>query len=224
MNVGLRQMELGKRKGHKYPFITPATNPVPAYDAEITGGKRSLLQGGSQYLRLCPQPLGWSPLVPLTTVFSSACSPVRITQELDNDQILCSALVFCAVQPFGCGYRSGERQAVNQFPPSESHSDPRRGNWRLTPARQWRPHGQTKSLALGNLDTRDPNQQITKNVCKIWAIPVIRQDMFSRYCVQDAEGVMSGFVAVLLTMGKDCDCWTDLAVWSLYTNLYFRNS
>lgn len=139
INVGLQQMELCESKVYKCPFITPATNPVLAYDAQITGGKCSLLKGGSHHLRFCLQPLRWnntSPLVPSTAVYASACSTVRIAQELDNDQILCSALVFCAVQPFGCGYRSGERRAVNQFPPSESHSDPHRGNWRLTPARQ----------------------------------------------------------------------------------------
>lgn len=35
---------------------------------------------------------------------------------------------------------------------------------------------------------------------------MIREDVFSRYCVQDAEGVMSGFVAVIPTMEEDCDC------------------
>lgn len=120
------------------PFITHA-NPVVTYGAQITGGKRSLLQGGSYHLLFCLRPLqlnNASPLVPSTTVYTSACPSLCITQDLDKDQILCTALFFCAVQPFGCGYRSGERRAVKQFPPSESHSDPHRGNWRLTPARQ----------------------------------------------------------------------------------------
>lgn len=74
---------------------------------------------------------------------------------------------------------------------------------------------------IGYKRTKSTNN---KNLFKIWGIPMIRQDMFSRYCVQDAKGIMSGFVAAIPTMEEDCDCWTDLTVWSLYTNIYFRNS
>lgn len=59
---------------------------------------------------------------------------------------------FCALQPLGGGDRRGERQAVKQFPPSESHSGPHISDWGLTPARRWHKHGQTKDLSLTGED------------------------------------------------------------------------
>lgn len=74
------------------------------------------------------------------------------------------------------------RQAIKQFPPSESHSDPHRGNWRLTPARQRRPQSQTKSL--GRLDIREPNQQIIKTYLKYegfqWSGKICSPDIVSK--------------------------------------------
>lgn len=55
---------------------------------------------------------------------------------------------FCAAQPLEGWDRRGERQAVKQFPPSESHSDPHTGDWGLTPARRWHKHRQTKGPEL----------------------------------------------------------------------------
>lgn len=63
-----------------------------------------------------------------------------------------------------------------------------------------------KEPGLGRLDIREPNQQIIKNLFKVLGIPMIRQDMFSRYCVQDAEGIMSGFVTVIPTK-KENQLW-----------------
>lgn len=115
------------------------------------------------------------------------------------------------------------RQAIKQFPPSESHSDPHRGNWRLTPARQRRPQSQTKSL--GRLDIREPNQQIIKTYLKYegfqWSGKICSPDIVSKMLKASWQ---KHFVAAIPTMEEDCDCWTDLTVWSLYTNIYFRNS
>lgn len=58
---------------------------------------------------------------------------------------LCPLLYWAAIGGGGGG-RRGEGQAVKQFPPSESHSDPHTGDWGLTPARQWHKHRQTKGL------------------------------------------------------------------------------
>lgn len=88
-----------------------------------------------------------------------------------------------------------------------------------------------KEPGLGRLDIREPNQQIIKNIFKVIGIPMIRLDMFSRYCVQDAEGIMSGFVTVIPTK-KENQLWlwyqqrkkTVIAeqIWQcdLYTQIY----
>lgn len=80
-------------------------------------------------------------------------------QDLDNDHNFCTALFFCAVQPFGCGHRSGERRAVKQFPPSESHSDPHRGNCEADPCQAVTANTfKQRVRALGILAIREPNQ------------------------------------------------------------------
>lgn len=84
-------------------------------------------------------------------------------QDLDNDRNLRTALFFCAVQPFGCGHRSGERRAVKQFPPSESHSDPHRGNCEADPCQAVTANTfKQRVRALGRLAIREPNQQFKK--------------------------------------------------------------
>lgn len=70
-------------------------------------------------------------------------------QHLSSMSRLClwhCPLLYCAAIRRGWD-RRGERQAVKQFPPSESHSNPHTGEWGLTPARQWHKHWQTKDLS-----------------------------------------------------------------------------
>lgn len=56
-----------------------------------------------------------------------------------------------------------ERRAVKQFPPSESHSDPHRGNWEADPCQAVTANTfKQRVRALGRLAIREPNQQLKK--------------------------------------------------------------
>lgn len=106
-----------------------------------------LLQGGEVGGELCPHlpfpsiPTPGeckSPHPKQTSI--SPCSQCTTLQHLSSMNSLClwHYVPFCTGQPLGGGGggRRGEGQAVKQFPPSESHSDPHTGDWGLTPARQ----------------------------------------------------------------------------------------
>lgn len=140
---------------YKFPFNFTSFNTFfTTLAPQLWSMVDSLLQGGKvhleQFLHLLPSmPTHWE------------CKPSHLWQTSISSCLLCATLQhlsslnrlslwhcpFCTVHPLGGWDRRREKQAVKQFPPSESHSDPHTGDWGLTPARRWHKHWQTKDLS-----------------------------------------------------------------------------
>lgn len=89
-----------------------------------------------------------APLIPGKHQSHPVCSVQHLSTFHQWTSSVYGTVPFCSVQPLAIRDRRGERQAVKQFPPSESHSDPHTGDWGLTPARRWHKHRQTKDCEL----------------------------------------------------------------------------
>lgn len=139
-------------------------------------GGRSLLQGGSVYVEPCLHllfpsiPTRWEckpSLIPCKHQSHPLCNVQHFSTFHQWTVSFNGTVPFCAAQPLEGWDRRGERQAVKQFPPSESHSNPHTGDWGLTPARRWHKHRQTKDLSSEQVwILEDPNLQ--KADCDLW--------------------------------------------------------
>lgn len=90
-------------------------------------------------------------------VLPSASEIGQWPQSLYSTVLLCCTAIWVWTQ------KRRERRAVKQFPPSESHSDPHRGNWEADPCQAVTANTfKQRVRALGRLAIREPNQQLKK--------------------------------------------------------------
>lgn len=153
----------------KTSFTTLAPNSDPwctdqLRRAQPVAGRLSVCRAvhSSTISPLSPYTGNTSPLIPSKHQSHPVCDVQHLSTFHQWTGSVYGTVPFCSMQPLEGWDRRGERQAVKQFPPSESHSDPHTGDWGLTPARRWHKHWQTKDLSLwASVDLR--GSKSTKN-------------------------------------------------------------